>query len=117
MTLGASIHSLADALAAGTTSSETLTREALGRIDDPSGEGKRVYREVFRDAALAEAQASDAKRAAGIVPSVLSGLPISIKDLFDVAGKVTLAGSVARDGEPVAKVDAPIVARLRAAGR
>ncbi|MGO4813332.1 amidase, partial [Cupriavidus sp. 2MCAB6] len=52
---------------------------------------------------------------AGLVASPLAGLPISIKDLFDVQGQVTRAGSKALAGAP-ASADAPVVARLRAAG-
>jgi aspartyl-tRNA(Asn)/glutamyl-tRNA(Gln) amidotransferase subunit A len=55
-------------------------------------------------------------RAAGYVASPLAGVPVSIKDPFDVAGERTLAGSKALDDIPPAKRDAPIVARLRAAG-
>src|SRR5262249_6335799 len=51
-----------------------------------------------------------------IVPSPLAGLPVSIKNLCDVAGETTLAGSTALDDRPPAKADAPVVARLRAAG-
>src|SRR6516165_5888404 len=54
--------------------------------------------------------------AAGYVASPLAGLPVSIKDLFDVAGKVTIAGSKALDDAPPAAADAPVVARLKAAG-
>ncbi len=46
----------------------------------------------------------------------LAGLPVSIKDLFDQAGEVTTAGSVALEGAPAATTDAPAVARLKAAG-
>ncbi len=55
-------------------------------------------------------------RQAGYVASPLAGLPVSIKDLFDVAGEPTLAGSKALDDRPPAQRDAPVVARLRAAG-
>ena len=58
----------------------------------------------------------DRLRARGAAPSPFAGIPVSIKDLFDVAGDVTTAGSVVlRDAAPAAR-DAPCVARLRAAG-
>src|SRR5262249_56681650 len=66
--------------------------------------------------ALAAADASDALRKVGIVRSPLAGIPVSIKNLCDVAGETTLAGSRALDDAPPAKADAPVVARLRAAG-
>lgn len=71
---------------------------------------------VYADLARAEADASDALRAAGVVRSPVEGLPVSVKDLFDVGGDVTLAGSKALASEPPATRDAPAVARLRAAG-
>jgi aspartyl-tRNA(Asn)/glutamyl-tRNA(Gln) amidotransferase subunit A len=103
-------------LTAGKTTSREITEMALTKIDDKHGEGSRTFIKVYRDAALAEADASDRLRKYGIVPSLLAGLPISIKDLFDVAGDVTLAGVKAHASLPPAKSDAPIVARLRAAG-
>ncbi len=62
---------------------------------------------------LAEAAA---KPAAAQADSTLAGLPISIKDLFDVAGQKTLAGSTVLADRPAATQDCPAVARLRAAG-
>src|SRR5581483_339535 len=68
------------------------------------------------EAALAAADASDRMRAFGVVPSPLAGLPVSIKDLFDMAGERTMAGSPLRAAVSPASADAPVVARLRAAG-
>jgi len=110
------ILELAAELAAGRTTSRTLTEAALARIDDPKGEGGRAFVRVYKNQALAAADASDALRKAGIVPSPLAGLPVSIKNLCDVAGETTLAGSKALDDAPPAKRDAPVVVRLRAAG-
>ncbi len=110
------IQNLAADLAAGRTTSRKLTEAALARIEDPKGEGKRAFIKVYKTQALAAADASDALRKAGIVPSPLAGLPISIKNLCNVAGETTLAGSRALDDAPPAKQDAPVVARLRAAG-
>ncbi len=107
---------LAADLAAGRTTSRKLTEAALARIEDPKGEGRRAFIKVYKSQALAAADASDSLRKAGIVPSPLAGLPVSIKNLCDVAGETTLAGSTALDDAPPAKQDAPVVARLRAAG-
>ncbi|HEV8680363.1 MAG TPA: amidase [Stellaceae bacterium] len=107
---------LAEALAAGQTSSRALTEAALARIADPAGEGARSFVKVYADSARAAADAQDRLRRAGYVASPLAGLPVSIKDLFDVAGETTLAGSKALDDRPPAACDAPVVARLRAAG-
>lgn len=89
----------------------------LTRIDDATGEGARACLTVYRDQALAAAQAADARAKAGITLGPLDGAIVSIKDLFDVAGEVTRAGSkvLADEGRP-AERDAPIVQRLRAAG-
>ena len=95
---------------------ERLT-QALARIDDPQGEGARACLTLYRDEARAAADAADARARAGISLGPLDGAIISIKDLFDVAGEVTRAGSkvLADDGKPAAQ-DAPVVRRLRAAG-
>src|SRR5471032_1293042 len=110
------IIQLAAELAAGRTTSRKLTEAAFARIEDPEGEGKRVFIKTWKSQALATADASDLQRKAGLVPSPLAGLPVSIKNLCDVAGETTLSGSKALDDAPPAKADAPVVARLRAAG-
>jgi aspartyl-tRNA(Asn)/glutamyl-tRNA(Gln) amidotransferase subunit A len=90
---------------------------ALARIDDPAGEGARACLTVYRESARAAAQAADARAKVGISLGPLDGAIVSIKDLFDVAGEVTRAGSkvLAEDGAP-ATSDAAIVRRLRRAG-
>jgi aspartyl-tRNA(Asn)/glutamyl-tRNA(Gln) amidotransferase subunit A len=98
------------------TSSRALTEEALARIFDSSGEGRRTFIRVFDRQARAAADASDSLRSLGIVASPLAGIPVSVKDLTDVAGFTTLAGSVVREDQPAAARDAPVLARLRAAG-
>lgn len=110
------IDQQAAALRLKQTSSLALTEAALARIAAPDGEGARVFTRVYTEAALASARASDLLRGAGLARSVIDGLPISIKDLFDVAGETTLAGSVVRQGEPVAAEHALVVQRLLAAG-
>ena len=110
------VATLAADLGAGRTTSRRLVEQALQRIGDPKGEGPRTFMKVYTDAALAEADASDRLRALGVVRSAVEGIPISVKDLFDVAGDTTLAGSKALVGAPAAAADAPAVARLRAAG-
>ena len=107
---------VAGELDAGRTTSRALVEEALARIADPTGEGKRSFIRVYGDAALKAADAQDQLRKAGYRLSPLAGLPVSIKDLFDIAGDRTLAGSKALDDAPPARADAAIVARLKAAG-
>ncbi|HEU0229092.1 MAG TPA: amidase [Burkholderiaceae bacterium] len=108
--------SLQNDLAEGRTTSVALTEAALARIDDTQGEGTRAFTKVYREQALAAAQASDLLRAAGLVRSPVDGLPISIKDLFDVAGDTTPAGSKVLEGAEPAHENAVIVQRLLSAG-
>jgi aspartyl-tRNA(Asn)/glutamyl-tRNA(Gln) amidotransferase subunit A len=110
------LASLAADLEAGRTTSRKLVEDCLAKIADPTGEGQRVYIHVDKDAALAAADAMDALRKVNAAPSRFAGIPISIKDLFDIKGQITRAGSRALDDSAPAEADAPTVARLRAAG-
>jgi aspartyl-tRNA(Asn)/glutamyl-tRNA(Gln) amidotransferase subunit A len=91
--------------------------EALARIADPRGEGARACLTVYSQAARAAADAADARARAGITLGPLDGTILNIKDLFDVAGESTRAGSkiLAEEAMP-ATADAVVVRRLRAAG-
>ena len=99
------------------TSARERLEAALGRIDDPKGEGARACLTVYRHQAKAAADAADARAKAGVTLGPLDGTIVSIKDLFDVAGEVTRVGSkvFAEEGKPAA-ADAPVVRRLRAGG-
>jgi aspartyl-tRNA(Asn)/glutamyl-tRNA(Gln) amidotransferase subunit A len=103
-------------LSSGATTARKLAEECLARATDPAGEGGRVFIALDADKVRAQADASDALRKHAIVPSPLAGLPITVKDLFDVQGEVTKAGSRALADRPPAAADAPAIARLRAAG-
>lgn len=110
------IAQLAQALAESRTSSEALVTRALARIEEHRATGGVAYISVDAQGALQAARASDLARASGYVPSLLAGLPVSIKDLFDVVGQVTASGSkLLASAEPAAQ-DAVVVQRLRAAG-
>lgn len=111
-----SILELQRQLDAGETTSEQLVEQCLARIADPAGEGARVFTAVWADQAQAAARASDILRAAGLSRSALEGLPISIKDLFDVAGHPTKAGAALRRNAPAAEYNATVVDRLARAG-
>ena len=103
----------------GKLTSQTLVEEMLANASNPDGEGKRSFRKLYTEEALAQAIAFDVSRRALMPPSrfgPLAGIPISIKDLFDIAGEVTTAGSpVLRDNPPAVR-DAPTMERLRRAG-
>jgi aspartyl-tRNA(Asn)/glutamyl-tRNA(Gln) amidotransferase subunit A len=116
MTRLPTIASLAHDLEAGRTSARKLVEECLAKIADPNGEGQRTFIHVDKDAALDAADAMDALRRAKAAPSRFAGIPISIKDLFDIRGQVTRAGSRALEDSAAAEADAPVVARLRQAG-
>jgi aspartyl-tRNA(Asn)/glutamyl-tRNA(Gln) amidotransferase subunit A len=116
MTSLPTLAALADDLASGRTTARKLVEECLARIADPNGEGQRTFIHVDRDAALAAADAMDTLRKANAAPSRFAGIPVSVKDLFDIKGQVTRAGSRALDDSAPAEADAPVVARLRRAG-
>ena len=110
------LATLAADLDAGRTTARKLVEECLARIADPAGEGARTFIQVDKDAAIAAADAMDQLRKAKAAPSPFAGIPVSIKDLFDIRGQVTRAGSRALEDSAPAEADAPVVARLRAAG-
>jgi aspartyl-tRNA(Asn)/glutamyl-tRNA(Gln) amidotransferase subunit A len=116
MTPKPTLAELAADLASGRTSSGELIRACLERIDDPRGEGGKTFLHVDRSAVLAQAEAMDRLRSSGAAPSPYAGIPISIKDLFDIEGQVTRAGSKVLANRPAATRDAVSVARLRRAG-
>jgi aspartyl-tRNA(Asn)/glutamyl-tRNA(Gln) amidotransferase subunit A len=113
------LASLADDLENGRTRARKLVDECLARIADTSGEGARAFLHVDAEAAIEAAEAMDRLREVKAAPSRYAGIPISIKDLFDIKGQVTRAGSRALDDSAPADADAPAVggvARLRRAG-
>ena len=107
------IDQLNQRLARGETTREALVAGALEKATQPAA--KSVFTKLYPEAALAAARAADAAHKAGITQPALAGLPVSIKDLYGVAGETTMAGSVVCKGEPAQTQDAPVVARLRAA--
>ncbi len=112
----ATVAELASRLASDETSSVELVTDCLARIGDPAGEGARTFTAVFADEALAEAERMDRLRQDGAAPSPFAGIPVSVKCLFDLKGKVTTAGSkVLADAAPAAE-DAEAIDRLRKAG-
>jgi aspartyl-tRNA(Asn)/glutamyl-tRNA(Gln) amidotransferase subunit A len=100
----------------GKLTSVELVKECYSRIDAAGDEGKRVFLKTYRDRAIAEAEWIDDARAKGISLPRHAGIPIAIKDLFDVAGEVTRAGSRVLDDQAPATQDAAIVTHLRRAG-
>jgi aspartyl-tRNA(Asn)/glutamyl-tRNA(Gln) amidotransferase subunit A len=110
------LASLAADLDTGRTTSRELVEVCLAKIADEDGEGARAFIHVDKEAAIAAAEAMDRLRKANAAPSRFAGIPVSVKDLFDIKGQVTRAGSRALEDSPKAEADAPAVARLRGAG-
>src|SRR6202166_794127 len=110
------LASLAADLESGRTSARKLVDQCLARIADPAGGGQRAFIHVDAGAAIEAAEAMDRLREVKAAPSPYAGIPVSIKDVFDIKGQVTRAGSRALDDSPPAESDAPVVSRLRRAG-
>ncbi|MCQ8870439.1 amidase [Mesorhizobium sp. LMG17149] len=87
----------------------------LARLAARAGE-EHVFNKLYAEAARAAADASDARKRASVTLGPLDGTIVSIKDLFDVAGEPTTAGSLMRKTAAPAQSDAAIVSRLRQAG-
>jgi aspartyl-tRNA(Asn)/glutamyl-tRNA(Gln) amidotransferase subunit A len=107
---------LAADLESGRTSARKLVDACLAKIGDASGEGQRAFIHVDAEAAIEAAEAMDRLREVKAAPSPYAGIPVSIKDLFDIRGQVTRAGSRALEDSAPAEADATVVARLRRAG-
>jgi aspartyl-tRNA(Asn)/glutamyl-tRNA(Gln) amidotransferase subunit A len=110
------LEGLADDLENGRTSARKIVDGCLERIADASGEGERTFIHVDAEAAIEAAEAMDRLREIKAAPSRYAGIPVSIKDLFDIRGQVTRAGSRALENSAPAEADATVVARLRRAG-
>lgn len=106
----------AHALASGALTSRALVERCLERALDAGGEGARAYTRIDAEQARATADAMDRMRKAGTHAGPYAGIPIAIKDLFDIAGQTTTAGSRVLADRPPAERDAAAVARLRACG-
>jgi aspartyl-tRNA(Asn)/glutamyl-tRNA(Gln) amidotransferase subunit A len=110
------IASIQRDLVSGKTRARALIEDSLARIADPAGEGSRAFLTVYADQARAEADLVDEARRRALPLPPFAGIPLAIKDLYDVAGEVTRCASKVRDGEPPASRDAETVAYMRRAG-
>jgi aspartyl-tRNA(Asn)/glutamyl-tRNA(Gln) amidotransferase subunit A len=104
------------ALASGQETSQELVAAALAAATDSVGEGARAFTKIYGESALIAAKNVDKRYRRGGQQGPLAGLPISIKDLFDIVGEPTTAGSVVLADAAPAVADGPVIARLRAAG-
>ncbi|MEO6828924.1 MAG: amidase family protein, partial [Acidobacteriaceae bacterium] len=106
---------LEDSLAAGRATSRDVVEKHLAAALDPSGEGKHVFTHIYDQSARTSADQIDKQNRFGRSAESLLGLPISVKDLFDVAGESTPAGSIVLADALPAIRDATVIRRLRAA--
>src|SRR5271170_2495915 len=115
MSDGRSLSALAASVRNGERSAAEIVGEALARIW--AGDGAiNAFTAVTEKRARDEAAAVDATRAAGRDPGPLAGVPFAVKNLYDVAGLPTIAGShIDRSRAPAVR-DAALVRRLTAAG-
>ena len=114
--MNGTIEEIGKLLDLGKLTSLELVTSALKEIDNDEGQGRTTFTKTYAGQAKAQAIAIDKLRAEGLVLSPIAGMPISIKDLFDVAGETTMAGSrVRRNSAPAAR-DADIIKKLRSAG-
>lgn len=111
-----SLVSAAERLAKGEITSRALVEHCLEKIDTCENARAAYTGEFSADRARQYADAADRIRAKGYEASPWTGLPISIKDLFDIKGQVTRAGSTILSDRPAALNDADAIAPLRAAG-
>lgn len=110
------LESAVKGLNAGSLRGRAIVEGCLSAARDPAGEGARVFTRLYQADARAHGDAFDAQSREGRSAGLLGGVAISIKDLFDVAGEPTSAGSTVLKDEPIAARDAEIVTRLRRAG-
>jgi 1-carboxybiuret hydrolase len=111
----ASAARIAAAVAAGRTSAAAIIADALARIAERD-KTLNAFTTVTRERALAKARILDKALAQGQMPGPLAGVPFAVKNLFDVAGLPTLAGSKINRDRPPAAADATLIKRLEAAG-
>ena len=95
-------------------SAQAWIEDCLARAE--SSAAAHVFTRLYPQAARLAARHADASHAAGLTTGPLAGVPVTIKDLYDVAGETTTAGTTVFAGDAPARHDAPAVARLRAAG-
>ena len=110
------LAALADDLAAAAPAPASWSMRVSLKSPTPQARARATFIHVDAEAAIEAAEAMDRLREIKAAPSRFAGIPISIKDLFDIRGQVTRAGSRALDDSAPAEADAPAVARLRRAG-
>jgi aspartyl-tRNA(Asn)/glutamyl-tRNA(Gln) amidotransferase subunit A len=106
---------IAAAVAAGTVSARAVVDATLDRIA-AKNPVLNAFTDITATRARAQADAVDAARASGKWVGPLAGVPFAVKNLFDVAGLPTRAGSLINRDRPPATRDSPLIARMEQAG-
>lgn len=115
MKANATAAEIAKAVGSGDVNARTVVEAALARIRQHN-DALGAFTDVIAQRALLKAAALDEAIAGGVKPGPLAGVPFAVKNLYDVEGLVTRAGSkINRDNLPAA-ADARLIARLEAAG-
>jgi aspartyl-tRNA(Asn)/glutamyl-tRNA(Gln) amidotransferase subunit A len=110
------ITDLSRKLQTGKLASRYLVDEFFNSISEAGDEGSKIFLNLYEERARKRADWIDEGRKIGAPVPVHGGIPIAIKDLFDITGEVTRAGSKVLDEQPPATANAEIVNRLEAAG-
>ncbi|MDO9294134.1 MAG: amidase family protein, partial [Hydrogenophaga sp.] len=110
-----SLSQTVQAVASGERSAAAVLETCIARIEATDARVNAFTGTRF-DAARAQAAQVDVRRARGEPLGPLAGVPFAVKNLFDISGEVTLAGSKVNRSHPPATADAVLVHRLQAAG-
>lgn len=111
----ATATTIAAAVASGQVTARAVAEAAIARIA-AGNSFLNAFTDVLAARAIATAERVDARRAAGEAPGPLAGVPFAVKNLFDIEGLPTRAGSIINRGRPPAGRDAALVRRMEAAG-
>ncbi|WP_245929216.1 AtzE family amidohydrolase [Agarilytica rhodophyticola] len=108
-------HEIATHVSEKTLSAKEIVNHYLERIEtlNPS---LNAYSSILSQRAKQRAAEIDQDISRGINPGPLAGVPFAVKNLFDIAGEITLAGSKINANNPPAKVDAKLIQQLEKAG-
>ncbi|HEX2217067.1 MAG TPA: amidase family protein, partial [Xanthobacteraceae bacterium] len=110
-----SLQALQQAVEEGRTDPVRLLEKSLARIE-AAEQQVQSFCWIGREGAIRQAQQLKSEAAGGEMRGPLHGIPVAIKDVIDVAGLPTKAGSPTRANVAPAAIDASLVSRLRAAG-
>ena len=113
--LDGSAEAIAEAVRTGAASARQITQQALDRVKAHNA-ALGAFTDVTAERALAKADGIDALRARGRSLGPLAGAPFAVKNLFDIEGLPTRAGSKINRDRPRATADATLITRLEAAG-